>query len=63
MIERAPIRVNASHDGIVGDSPRWRDGGGSACEQAHSTSLGVEIVASLVAGTRAQVDDVSLKSS
>jgi hypothetical protein len=27
------------------------------------TSLSVEIVASLVAGTKAQVDDVSLKSS
>ena len=25
VIELAPIRVNAIHNGIVGDSPQWRD--------------------------------------
>jgi hypothetical protein len=40
----------------------WRKLTVSSGAASGGTSLGVEIVTSLVAGTKAQVDDVSLKS-
>ena len=47
---------------LIGDGT-WRQLTVPSGAASGGTSLSVEIVASLVAGTKAQVDDVSLKSS
>ena len=54
--------VRSSVATITGDGS-WRQLTVASGATAGGTSLSIEIVASLVAGTKAQVDDVSLKIS
>jgi NAD(P)-dependent dehydrogenase (short-subunit alcohol dehydrogenase family) len=50
VVELAPIRVNAIHPGIVGDSPTWRDNDAMLERVAQRTPIGRAVTVDEVVG-------------